>query len=85
LKIRICLGFGACNSGSKAGLPMTSAKAQITNIYVMAGFIPASLPVFASPDLSGRSNLGGDDFCGLILRGECQDLSHPHKFSHFAL
>jgi hypothetical protein len=40
---------------------MTYAKAQITNIYVVAGFIPASLPVFASPDLSGRSNLGGDD------------------------
>jgi hypothetical protein len=40
---------------------MTNAQAQMTNIDVVAGFIPAFLPVFASPDLSGRSNLGGDD------------------------
>jgi len=43
---------------------MTNAIAQMIKTDVVAGFIPASLPVFASPDLSGGSNLGGDDAGG---------------------
>jgi len=54
--------------GFSAGLPMTNAIAQMIKTDVVAGFIPASLPVFASPDLSGRSNLGGDDVGGYKTR-----------------
>jgi len=55
------LGFGA-------ELPMTNAIAQMIKTDVVAGFIPASLPVFTSPDLSGRSNLGRVDAGGYKTR-----------------
>jgi len=47
---------------------MTNAKAQMIKTDVVAGFILASLPVLTSPDLSGRSNLGGDDVGGRKTR-----------------
>jgi len=47
---------------------MTNAIAQMIKTDVVAGFIPASLPVFASPDLSGRSNLGRVDVGGYKTR-----------------
>ena len=42
----------------------------VTKKHVVAAFITASLPVFASPDLSGRSNLGGnDEWTGITWAG----------------